>query len=519
MSEYTREQLQALLAEAKIEIMSLETQLHQLRKAPYTQSTVIGHTTAGRLRVASVAGVVEIEVPVWEDEAEEFSKAAEKEKWDKKTMKKKFKALLASFLPRFPISTRLLMSNSGAPVEVTEPFIGPGQTVLVKRILENSLIEVEQGASSGSMTGSRIMLVLPDVGKIEVGDQVLTGGDVIITKNLGKPQSSTPFKLEHDFAITWEDIGGLSHIRSFFEEIFLTPSLHPELYAKYNYRPPVGALLAGPPGNGKTMIAKALASQIAKARGLKSSGFFPVKGPEILSMWVGQAEQRIRELFDTARDFIIKHKAPAIIFVDEAEACMNKRGSGKSSDVDRTIVPAWLTEMDGLNVVTEHPIFVLLSTNRPELLDPAITREGRIDKKIHIPRPSRESAQQIFTVHLSKAPISKAVTVGELATIGCDTFFDPEHVIARVKRAEDELPFQLQHIISGAMIAATVQSATQLALRRDISTRKFSGIGPSDIREAILDVKTQNTRIAHEDAMKDFCESFKDDVVEVIYVR
>ena len=166
------------------------------------------------------------------------------------------------------------------------------------------------------------------------------------------------FNLEEDSQGNDEsDIAGLADAKEQLVEAIELPYTKPEVFAHYNKRPPKGALLYGPPGCGKTLLRiKAAASSIAKIHKKKqmASGFIYVKGPELLSKWVGQAEESVRELFLRARDHHKKHGYPALLFIDEADAIMPERGSGKSSDVENTIVPMFLSEMDGLE--TSHAL-------------------------------------------------------------------------------------------------------------------------------------------------------------------
>lgn len=514
----TIDELTELLEKASMQIMMLEAQLTQLKDGPYTYSTVLNHTNSGRIRIASSAGLVEIDSPIFESDAKTLADKARAEKWDSERFKQEVKKLAKKLLKNYPSSTRLLMSKAGLPTDFAEPFEVPGSTSIVKRIFSDGFIELQ--GSSGNETGpGRLLLPLPSVGPINVGDQIVHDtSQTIITRNLGPPIPPTIFKLEHDLGVTWDDIGGLDEVRRMFHEIFIEPLQNTEIYSRYGFQIPSGCLLCGPPGNGKTLIAKAMATEIGRSRGLEKSGFFSVKGPEILSQWVGAAEQRIRDLFSQARRFASENKTPAVIFIDEAEAVMNKRGSGRSSDVDRTIVPSFLTEMDGLND-SAAPVFILLATNRPELLDPAITREGRIDKKVYIPRPSRAAAAHIFQVHLRKYPLDETCTIDELSELSASYLYDDRHVLFEIRRASGAIEkFCLRSVASGAMIAATVQTATQHALRRDLASKTFSGIRPKDVMDAINETHKHQGNTAHDDAIKEFTASYKDDVTEVVRV-
>jgi proteasome-associated ATPase len=179
--------------------------------------------------------------------------------------------------------------------------------------------------------------------------------------------------------------------------------LYPDDYREYHLTPPKGVLLYGPPGCGKTMIAKAvannLAQKISEKLGEKVKGFFlNIKGPELLSMYVGETERKIREIFVKAREKA-SEGVPVIVFFDEMDALFRTRGSGISSDVETTIVPQLLAEIDGVESLKN--VIVVGATNRQDLIDPAILRPGRLDVKIKIERPDRSAAMDIFNKYLT----------------------------------------------------------------------------------------------------------------------
>src|SRR6266550_4181995 len=191
------------------------------------------------------------------------------------------------------------------------------------------------------------------------------------------------------------------------------PYLYADYYKEHKLTPPKGVLLYGPPGCGKTMIAKAvannLAEKISEKRGEKIKGYFlNIKGPELLTKYVGETERKIREIFIKAREKAADD-VPVVVFFDEMDALFRTRGSGLSSDVETTIVPQLLTEVDGVEGL--HNVVVIGASNRPDLIDPAILRPGRLDVKIKIDRPDRMAAGDIFHKYLtSDVPIAAAET-------------------------------------------------------------------------------------------------------------
>ncbi|MEM4714137.1 MAG: CDC48 family AAA ATPase [Candidatus Nanoarchaeia archaeon] len=201
--------------------------------------------------------------------------------------------------------------------------------------------------------------------------------------------------------VKWTDIGGLDNIKQETKEAIEWPLKHPEIFQKMGIRPPRGILLYGPPGCGKTLIAKAVAAE-------SQANFIYVKGPEILSKWVGESEKAIREIFKRARQV-----APCIIFFDEIDAVAPKRGGSLDNKVTERVVDQLLTEMDGLEDMTD--VVVLAATNRPELLDPALLRPGRFDRFLLIPPPDEATRLEIFKIHTKNMPLDKDVNLKELA--------------------------------------------------------------------------------------------------------
>lgn len=348
-----------------------------------------------------------------------------------------------------------------------------------------------------------IQQLSPTLGKVEVGDRILIGGNPgasIALQNLGK--ETKRFQFSDDLGITWDDIGGLAEAKLAMREAIEYPSLYAHLYKALGKRPIKGVLLEGPPGCGKTMLAKAAAVALAKTYGksAQQSGYIYVKGPEVLSKWVGEAESTIRMLFKMAQEHQVQHGYPAIVFIDEAEALLSKRGMGVSSDMEKTIVPSFLAELDGLG---ESGSLCLLATNRSERLDPAIVRDGRIDRRVRVKRPNREATQEIFEIHLRKIPACrKADILKPLADYAARQVFSPNRAIARVDMGLAEpFSFELQHCISGAMVAGIVDKATSIALHKAIADKQHEdiSIGEEHILKAIQQTHAEMRSIDHTD--------------------
>jgi transitional endoplasmic reticulum ATPase len=203
--------------------------------------------------------------------------------------------------------------------------------------------------------------------------------------------------------VKWSDIGGLDEVKQRLREAVEWPLSYPELFETVHLAPPKGALLCGPPGCGKTLIAKALATEAGV-------NFVSVKGPELLSMYVGESERGLRDLFRKARQ-----ASPCIIFFDEIDALAAARSrGGEDSGVGARMLSQLLTELDGIEEL--KGVFVLAATNRPDLLDSALLRPGRFDMRFDIPLPDESAREKIFQIHLRDRPVEEGVTPAWLAT-------------------------------------------------------------------------------------------------------
>ena len=249
--------------------------------------------------------------------------------------------------------------------------------------------------------------------------------------------------------IHWDEIGGLEEVKQDLQEAVEWPLKSPEIFDRLGIKPPKGILLYGPPGCGKTLLGKAVATESA-------ANFITIKGPEIFSKWVGESEKAVREVFRKAR-----MAAPAVIFFDEIDSLLPRRGLGFSdSGVSERVISQLLTEMDG--IVTLEDVVVIAATNRPDMVDPAVLRPGRFDRLIYVPEPSEQSRTQIFKIYTKDMPIAKDVGMAQLAVLAKN--------------------------YSGADISALCREAAMFALRKDVNTKevKFADfeeakkrIGPS----------------------------------------
>src|SRR5690606_32196584 len=250
------------------------------------------------------------------------------------------------------------------------------------------------------------------------------------------------------------------------------PFLHADLYRKFEHHVPKGFLLYGPPGCGKTLLGKATAynlrQQLKEQTGVDHPEFFlHVKGPEILNMWVGESERQVRDLFTQCRERA-NDGALAFLFIDEAESLLGTRRAGRFNSMSSTLVPMFCTEMDGLDPLQN--VVVILASNRADLIDPAILRPGRIDRKIRVRRPSEEGARRIYQIYLpdtlplgeTRDDLVEAAVKAQFARTSENAFLE----VAYRSGKKDVL--YRGDLASGAIIAAIVERAKGLAIKRSI---------------------------------------------------
>ncbi|WP_297521219.1 CDC48 family AAA ATPase [Thermococcus sp.] len=269
--------------------------------------------------------------------------------------------------------------------------------------------------------------------------------------------------------VHWDDVGGLDDVKEELREAVEWPLKYPEAFAGLGINPPKGILLYGPPGTGKTLLAKAVANE-------SEANFIAIKGPEVLSKWVGESEKNIREIFRKARQ-----AAPTVIFIDEIDAIAPRRGTDVNRVTDR-LINQLLTEMDGIQ--ENSGVVVIGATNRPDIIDPALLRPGRFDRLILVPAPDEKARLEIFKVHTRKVPLAEDVNLEELA-----------------KRTEG---------YTGADIEAVVREAALLAMRRALQEGVIRpGMKADQIRQ-----KVKVTMRDFEEALKKIGPSVSEETME-----
>jgi proteasome-associated ATPase len=300
--------------------------------------------------------------------------------------------------------------------------------------------------------------------------------------------------------VSYEDIGGLHEQIEALRDGIELPYLYPEEFREHRLHPPKGVLLYGPPGCGKTLIAKAVANSLAKKfterTGVEARSYFlNIKGPELLNKYVGETESKIREVFKKAREKA-DETTPVIVFFDEMDALFRVRGSGISSDVEITVVAQFLSELDGLESLEN--VIVIGASNRQDLIDPAVLRPGRLDLKIKVDRPNKEAARDIFSKYLvSDLPLheetlqqgggEREAVVAWLIEQTCEHMYSPrdENKFLEVTYARgDKETFYFKDFASGAMIENIVARAKKSALKRYLSTQA-KGLMLQDLLDAV----------------------------------
>ena len=368
---------------------------------------------------------------------------------------------------------------------------------------------------------------------LKVGDEIRVDPNYRVAIEVLSSSKSEEYYLETVPELPWEKVGGQEEALSAIKDAIELPLLHADLFAKFQHQTPKGFLLYGPPGCGKTLIGKAtaynLTRQLKEKTGEDMQQFFMhIKGPEILNMWVGESERMVREIFATAREKRKEGFLP-FVFIDEAESILGTRRAGRYSNVLSTLVPMFCTEMDGIESLNE--VVIILASNRADLIDPAILRPGRIDRKIKVARPDREASREIYRIYLSEdlpydpELVKRAGGVPQAVTQLIDKVVeaqfshrDENRFLDVILRSGKRDTLFRGDLVSGAIIASIIERTKELAIKRAISSLQEEGISESDLLLSLNTEYSENDIFPPTDIVEDWLKLIDYDSENVVKV-
>jgi proteasome-associated ATPase len=422
-----------------------------------------------------------------------------------------------------------LILNEGLNVIEAAGYEIQGEVVILKEQLdaERALVTLRADEEKVGIIAEPLRAL-----RLKTGDHLLLDAKSgYLLEKLPKSEVED-LTLEEVPDIGYDDIGGLGEQIESIKDAVELPYLYADYYKEHKLTPPKGVLLYGPPGCGKTMIAKAvannLAEKISEKRGEKIKGFFlNIKGPELLNKYVGETERKIREIFLKAKEKAAED-VPVIVFFDEMDALFRTRGTGISSDVETTIVPQLLAEIDGVEGLKN--VIVIGASNRQDLIDPAILRPGRLDVKIKIERPDRAAATDIFAKYLTAdIPFAESATRGGDAaaaippmiasTVEAMYSLSEENRFLEVTYANgDKEVLYFKDFSSGAMIESVVRRAKKLALKRYIGGGQ-KGIMVDDLLTAVREEFKENEDLPNTTNPDDWAKIAGKKGERIVYVK
>jgi len=405
----------------------------------------------------------------------------------------------------FQVGHRVLCNEAYAVVKLVG-FDRNGPIVRVDELLSDGRIRVGQEGGVAAQVIERSDLLAKE--KLKPGMDIRLDMNQRVAMEVVGVGKRVERSLETVTELPWSMIGGQDEALQAIRDTIEMPFLHRDLFKRFDHSVPKGFLLHGPPGCGKTLLGKATAynlrQQIRAETGVDRPEFFlHVKGPEILNMWVGESERQIRDLFAQCRERA-RDGALAFLFIDEAESILGTRRAGRFANILGTIVPMFCTEMDGLEPL-ENTV-VILASNRADLIDPAILRPGRIDRKIRVKRPDRDGARSIYEIYLKeelplaepREALAEFITEAHFARTPENEFLE---VVYRSGRKEK---LYRGDLASGAIIAAVVERAKSLAIKRAIGGDRDTALNRGDLLEALRLEHSENDLFPATDLTEDW---------------
>ncbi len=437
--------------------------------------------------------------------------------------------------PRIPLAKL----KKGTRVLVNEAFVivgdlgveTAGPVTKVTEVLGSDRLRVGSEHGTQSMVLQRSADLVKST--LKTGDEVRVDSNYRMALEKLSSTKRDEYYLDEVPELPWEKVGGQEEALSAIKDAIELPLLHPDLFAKFHHATPKGFLLYGPPGCGKTLIGKATAYNLTKQLREESGKemreyFMHVKGPEILNMWVGESERIVREIFATAREKRREGFMP-FLFIDEAESVLGTRRASRYSNILSTLVPMFCSEMDGIDSLND--VVIILASNRADLIDPAILRPGRIDRKIKVNRPNREGTREIYRIYLTNDLPYDGVLAKEAANLGAaidqlvERFVewqfakrDENRFLEVTLRSGRKETLYRSDLISGAIIASIVERAKAMAIKRSIAQGREEGIGETDLRMAFDAEYAENDIFPTTDITEDWLKLIDYDPENVVKV-